>query len=96
MNIYEKISLVEKNVLDSLEKLIKLSKHNLNEDDKVAVSQITEVQMSYVVFLKELGNDLSNDEKKKYTQSFLKKQFNSIDKSCMIVTEFYHEIFKDA
>lgn len=88
MNINEKIQKLHDELIKSLEQLNEMFKKRAEKED---IRQAIETHIGYVVFLKELEQELLENAEKKFTKEFLAKQFNNIHKSCKLVDEIYHE-----
>lgn len=88
MNINEKIQKLHDELIKSLEQLNDMFKKREEKED---IRQAIETHIGYVVFLKELEQELLENAEKKFTKEFLSKQFNNIHKSCKLVDEIYHE-----
>lgn len=88
MNINEKIQKLHDELIKSLEQLNEMFKDRAEKDD---IRQAIETHIGYIVFLKELENELLENAEKKFTKEFLAKQFTNIHKSCKLVDEIFHE-----
>lgn len=87
MNINEKIKKLLLELASVLEILNIRHTQEIDKNDKETLRELIEIHIGYVVFLKELEEELVVNAEKKFTKEFLVKQFSNIHKSCQMVRD---------